>query len=87
MKYLLPIVNLNFNATSNVGEGIFKTNLNIINNKFNQTQNFLNDNYLKRAFVGKNNKLKSNLNPKNLSSYFSNCIPIMKNNYALTEPK
>ena len=87
MKYLLPIVNINFNATSNVGEGIFKTNLNIINNKFNQTQNFLNDNYLKRAFVGKNNKLKSNLNPKNLSSYFSNCIPIMKNNYALTEPK
>ena len=29
MKYLLPLVTINFNSTSNIGRDLFKTNLNI----------------------------------------------------------
>ena len=79
MKYLLPIVNLNFNSSCNIGEGVFKTNLNVISNRFNQTQNFLNDTYLRKAFVEKSNRLKSDLHIKNLNTYCFNSIPIMKN--------
>ena len=93
MKYLLPIVNLNFNSTCNIGEGVFKTNLNVINNRFNQTQNFINDPYLRKAFVGKSNRLKSDLHIRNSSTYYFNSIPIMKNDMEkekkkiLSEPK
>ena len=87
MKYLLPIINLNFNATCNIGNNIFKTNLNVINKQFNQTNNFLNDEYLRRAFVGKSNRLKSNLNLGNLSSYYNKSIPIMKSEKTEKEKK
>ena len=93
MKYLLPIVNLNFNFSCNIGEGVFKTNLNVISNRFNQTQNFLNDTYLRKAFVGKSNRLKSDLHIKGLNTYYLNSIPIMKNETEkekkkiLSEPK
>ena len=87
MKYLLPIINLNFNSNCNVGENIFKTNLNVINTKYNQTQNFLNDSFLKKAFLGKNNKLKANLNSKGVSSIYYNSIPIMKKEQIKSEPK
>ena len=87
MKYLLPIINLNFNATCNIGNNIFKTNLNVINTKYNQTQNFLNDSFLKKAFLGKNNKLKANLNSKGVSSIYYNSIPIMKKEQIKSEPK
>ena len=93
MKYLLPIVNLNFNSSCNIGEGVFKTNLNVISNRFNQTQNFLNDTYLRKAFVGKSNRLKSDLHIKGLNTYYLNSIPIMKNETEkekkkiLSEPK
>ena len=87
MKYLLPIINLNFNATCNIGNNIFKTNLNVINKQFNQTNNFLNDEYLRRAFVGKSNRLKSNLNLRNLTSYYNNSIPIMKSEKTEKEKK
>ena len=87
MKYLLPIINLNFNSNCNIGENIFKTNLNVINTKYNQTQNFLNDSFLKKAFLGKNNKLKANLNSKGVSSIYYNSIPIMKKEQIKSEPK
>ena len=35
MKYLLPLITINFNSSSNIGKNLFKTNLNIVNKKFN----------------------------------------------------
>ena len=76
LKYLMPLINLNFNNNCNIGNNIFETNLNVIHRKFNSTQNYLNDNILKRAFIGKNNKLKSDLliNKNN----FTYSIPMLK---------
>jgi hypothetical protein len=76
LKYLMPLININFNNNCNIGNNIFETNLNVIHRKFNSTQNYLNDNILKRAFIGKNNKLKTDLiiNKNN----FSNSIPMLK---------
>ena len=36
----MPIINLNFNAISNVGNDISETNLNLINKNFNKIKNF-----------------------------------------------
>ena len=78
MKYLLPIINLNFNASCNVGNEIFQTNLNIINKDFNKTENFLNDPILKPAFI-KHNKIKSYYSTNSsISNLFTKSIPIMK---------
>ncbi len=78
MKYLLPIINLNFNASCNVGNEIFQTNLNIINKDFNKTENFLNDPILKPAFI-KHNSIKSNSNSNNnINNLFTKSIPIMR---------
>ena len=76
LKYLMPLINLNFNNNCNIGNNIFETNLNVIHRKFNSTQNYLNDNILKRAFIGKNNKLKTDLiiNKNN----FTYSIPMLK---------
>ena len=78
MKYLLPIINLNFNANCNVGNEIFQTNLNIINKEFNKTENFLNDPILKPAFI-KYNKIKNHCSSNtNISNLFTKSIPIMR---------
>ena len=76
MKYLLPIINLNFNASCNIGNDIFETNLNVINKDFNKTQNFLKDPILKFAF-SKNNNFK-NIHSSNITSFNNKSIPIMK---------
>ena len=77
MKYLLPLVTINFNSTSNIGKDLFKTNLNIVNRKFNMNETFLKDNTLKNAFLDKKNKIfKDVLNPRR--TQFSTSVPVLK---------
>ena len=77
MDHLLPLILFNFNSNCNIGNNIFTTNINIVDNKFNKRNNFLNDTTLKKAFLGKNNKLQKELYMKNF--IFSNgSIPILR---------
>jgi len=77
MKYLLPLISINFNSSSNIGKDLFKTNLNILNKKFNINETFLNDQTLRNAFVDKKNRFyKDVLNPKRIK--FSSSIPVLK---------
>ena len=90
MKYLLPLVTINFNSTSNIGRDLFKTNLNIVNRKFNMNETFLRDETLKNAFLDKKNKIfKEVLNPRR--TQFSSSVPVLKQfkdiNFDLFEKK
>ena len=90
MKYLLPLVTINFNSTSNIGKDLFKTNLNIVNKRFNMNESFLRDETLKNAFLDKKNKIfKDVLNPRR--TQFSTSVPVLKqfkdNNFDLFEKK
>ena len=77
MKYLLPLVTINFNSTSNIGKDLFKTNLNIVNKRFNMNETFLRDKTLKYAFRDKKNKIfKDVLNPRR--TQFSTSVPVLK---------
>ena len=90
MKYLLPLVTINFNSTSNIGKDLFKTNLNIVNKRFNMNESFLRDETLKNAFLDKKNKIfKDVLNPRR--TQFSSSVPVLKQfkdiNFDLFEKK
>ena len=77
MKYLLPLTNINFNSSSNIGKNLFKTNLNKINKKFNLSETFLNDETLRNAFLDKKNKIYQDIsNPRR--TQFSSSIPVLK---------
>ena len=77
MKYLLPLVTINFNSSSNIGKNVFKTNLSIVNKKFNMNENFLIYETLKNAFLDKKNKIfKDVLNPRR--TQFSTSVPVLK---------
>ena len=77
MKYLLPLVTINFNSTSNIGKNVFKTNLNIVNKKFNMNETFLRDETLRYAFVDKKNRIfKDILNPRRTE--FSTSVPVLR---------
>lgn len=77
MRYLLPLVTINFNSSSNIGKDLFKTNLNIVNRKFNLNETFLKDEILKNAFLDKKNKIfKDVINPRR--TQFSSSVPVMK---------
>ncbi len=77
MKYLLPLIDINFNSSSNIGKNLFKTNLNIINNKFNLNETFLKDETLRNAFIDKKNKFfKDVINPQR--THFSSSVPVLK---------
>ena len=77
MKYLTPLVTINFNSTSNIGRDLFKTNINIVNRKFNMNETFLRDETLKNAFLDKKNKIfKDVLNPRR--TQFSTSVPVLK---------
>ena len=77
MKYLLPLININFNSSSNIGKNVFKTNLNILNKKFDLKDSFLNDETLKNAFVDKKNKLYKDICTPSRTK-FSSSVPVMK---------
>ena len=77
MKYLLPLININFNSYSNLSKNLFKTNLNIVHKKFNMNESFLNDETLRHAFLGKNKKIFQDIaNPRR--TQFSSSVPILK---------
>jgi hypothetical protein len=77
MKYLLPLITINFNSTSNIGKDLFKTNLNIVNRKFNLNETFLKDETLRNAFLDKKNRIfKDVLNPRR--TQFSSSVPVLK---------
>ena len=77
MKYLLPLININFNSSSNIGKNLFKTNLNIFNKKFDLKDHFFNDETLKIAFVDKKNKFFKDICTP-LRTKFSSSVPVMK---------
>ena len=78
MNHLMPILTLNFKANCNLGNTIFTTNLNLIDNNFNSTQKFLNDVYLKNAFLGKNKKILNELKVEKRNNKVSFSIPILR---------
>ena len=84
MRYLLPVIYTNFNSNCDVGKrNIFKTNLNlnIINRNFNKTFNYLNDKTLRKAFLGRNNKLCVELYmDKGAKRHVNSSVPVLKGN-------
>jgi hypothetical protein len=77
MKYLLPLISINFNSSSNIGKDLFKTNLNIVNKKFNLNETFLKDETLRNAFLDKRNKVYQDIsNPRR--TQFSSSVPVLK---------
>ena len=77
MKYLLPLISINFNSSSNIGKNLFKTNLNILNKKYNLSETFLNDETLRNAFLDKKNKLYKDIsNPRR--TQFSSSVPVLR---------
>ena len=84
MNYLLPLVTINFRSNCNLSKlnkEVFCTNLNIVDRQFNKNKFFLKDKCLRKAFLGKNNKIKPDLcvdvsNGNN----FCNSIPILRRN-------
>lgn len=87
MKYLLPIVSLNANSIYNIGNGIFQTNLNLITKKVNMNERYLKDRELKKAFLGKNNKIETGLFRGNNSDCLTNSIPILKKAQSEADPR
>ena len=79
MNHLLPLTLYNFKSDYNIGNNIFKTNINIQDKTFNKRIDYINDNTLRKAFIGKNNKLQKELYLKNIT--FSNgSIPVLRKN-------
>ena len=77
MNYLIPIITFNFKSNCNLGNYIFKTNINIFDKNFNKTERHLNDDILKKAFFGKNNKLQKDLFIKT-KALFDGTIPVLR---------
>ena len=78
MNHLMPILTLNFKANCNLGNTIFTTNLNLIDQNFNSTQKFLNDACLKNAFLGKNKKILNELRVQKRNNKIGFSIPILR---------
>ena len=92
MNHLMPIITLNFKSSCNLGNNLFCTNLNLIDKKFNSINSYMNDDYLKNAFLGKNYKLLNNLHSERRNDNFVNSIPILRkrnfpNDYRLLDTK
>ena len=92
MNHLMPIITLNFKSSCNLGNNLFCTNLNLIDKKFNSINSYMNDDYLKNAFLGKNYKLLNNLHSERRNDNFVNSIPILRkrnfpNDYRLLDKK
>jgi hypothetical protein len=93
MNHLLPIITFNFNSNCNLGNNIFKTNINIFDKTFNKTYKHLNEKILYNSFLGKNNKIQKDLYMKN-DILFNGSIPVLRksvdkviNNYKLKDDK
>lgn len=89
MKYLLPLVVINYNP-NNIQENLFKTNVNIIKRylPYNSAEKYLKDTHLKEAFVGK--KIKTNLFTETNSFQNkgnNNYIPILRKADSLNDSK
>ena len=89
MKYLLPLVVVNYNP-NNIQENLFKTNVNIIKRylPYNSAEKYLKDTHLKEAFVGK--KIKTNLFTETNSFQNkgnNNYIPILRKTDSLNDSK
>ena len=82
MNYLLPLVTNNFKSNCNIKKDLFCTNLNLINRNYNQNDIYLKDKLLRKAFLDKNFKLKSDLFIEN-NDNFSNSIPILRKNKSI----
>ena len=84
MNHLLPLITINFRSNCNLSKlskDVFCTNLNIVDRQFNKNKFFLKDKYLRKAFLGKNNKIKPDLCAD--VSNGNNCcnsIPILRRN-------
>ena len=70
MKYLMPIINMNVNSISNIGNNISETNLNLINDNYNKIKNLLKEPILQNAF-NKDKTLKNYLNSNSFNSIIS----------------
>ena len=78
MNHLMPILTLNFKSNCNIGNSLFTTNLNLIDKNFNSNQKFLNDVFLQKAFVGKNNKVLNEFRVEKRNNKISFSIPILR---------
>ena len=78
MNHLMPILTLNFKSNCNLGNTLFATNLNLIDKNFNSTQKFLNDDCLKKAFLGKNHKLLNEFRVDKRNNKINFSIPLLR---------
>ena len=67
MKYLMRIINMNFNTISKIGNNIYETNLNLINNNYNIIKNLSKEPILQNAFK-KDKTLNKYLNLNSFNS-------------------
>ena len=77
MNYLLPIITFNYNSNFSLRNDIFKTNINIFDKNSNKTEKHLNDDILRKSFLGKNNKLQRDLFIKT-HSIFNGTVPAFR---------
>ena len=66
----MPIINMNVNSISNIGNNISETNLNLINDNYNKIKNLLKEPILQNAF-NKDKTLKNYLNSNSFNSIIS----------------
>ena len=91
MNYLKLLFNFNY-KTNVFGNSLFKTNLNIIGKKYNSPKNYLNNDYLKKACSGKNNRMLNRFFSDNINNNFCFSIPnirehISPDNYRLLDDR
>ena len=67
MKYLMRIINMNFNTISKIGNNIYETNLNLINNNYNIIKKLSKEPILQNAFK-KDKTLNKYLNLNSFNS-------------------
>lgn len=89
MNYLKPLLSFNY-KTNLFGNSLFKTNVNIIGKKYNSTKNYLNNDILKKAVSGKNNRMLNRFFSDDFNSNFCFSIPnirehISPDNYRLLD--
>jgi hypothetical protein len=89
MNYLKPLLTFNY-KTNAFGNSLFKTNINIIGKTYNPTRNYLNNDYLKKACSGKNNRMLNLFFSDNINNNFCFSIPnqrehISPDNYRLLD--
>jgi len=89
MNCLKPLLSFNY-KTNLFGSSLFKTNVNIIGKNYNSPKNYLNNDILKKAVSGKNNRMLNRFFSDDFNNNFCFSIPnirehVSPDNYRLLD--